>query len=62
MTNGFFVIDIKDIRIDEQLYPMGVNLLKDISSRINFNIKEIVTIVPDNLKSSVEIIKKDSLL
>lgn len=41
---------------------MGVNLLKDISSLINFNIKEIVTIVPDNLESSVEIIKKDSLL
>lgn len=58
MTNGFFIIDIKDIRIDEQLYPMGVNLLKDISSLINLNFKEIVTIVPDNLESSVEIIKK----
>jgi hypothetical protein len=58
VTNGFFIIDIKDIRIDEQLYPMGVNLLKDISSLINLNFKEIVTIVPDNLESSVEIIKK----
>ena len=37
MTNVFFVIDIKDIRIDEQLYIMGANLLKDIFSLINFN-------------------------
>lgn len=37
MTNVFFVIDIKDIRIDKQLYTMGANLLKDISSLINFN-------------------------
>ena len=37
MTNGFFVIGIKDIRIEEQLYTMGANLLKDISSLINFN-------------------------
>lgn len=37
VTNGFFVIDIKDIRIDEKLYTMGINLLKYISSLINFN-------------------------
>jgi len=36
VTNVFFIIDIKDIRIDEQLYTMGANLLKDISSLINF--------------------------
>jgi len=36
VTNSFFVIDIKDIQIDEQLYTMGTNLLKDISSFINF--------------------------
>lgn len=36
VTNSFFVIDKKDIQIDEQLYTMGANLLKDISSLINF--------------------------
>ena len=34
---AFFVIGIKNIRIDEQLYTMGTNLLKDISPLINFN-------------------------
>jgi len=52
-ADGVFVIDIRDVRIDGLVYPMGVKLLEDMSSNNGFNIKEIVMVTPDNTENSV---------
>jgi len=50
--DGFLVIDIKDVKIDELVHPMGVNLLEDMSLFSNFKIKEIIVVTPNNTENS----------
>jgi len=54
-TDGFFVIDTRDVRIDGLVHPMGVKLLKDMSSYNTFNIKEIVVVTPNRTEDCVKI-------
>ena len=44
---SFVVIDSKDVRINGLVYPIGVNLIEEMSSVNDLNIKEIVVVTPD---------------
>jgi SAM-dependent methyltransferase len=48
-SQGFFVVDTKDVRIGETLWPVGLLLWEDFSDRDDFAIKEIITVVPAEL-------------
>ncbi len=50
---GFLVIDTRDVRIEETLWPMGVLLWEDFSNRNDFTIKEIVVVVPEEVPQHV---------
>ena len=48
-TNGFFVVDTKDVRVNGVLQPMALLLWEDLSKYNDFIIKEIVIVVPEEL-------------
>lgn len=47
-SHSFLVIDTKDVRIGDNLYPMGLMLYEDLSWQTDFVLKEIIIIVPEN--------------
>ena len=46
---SYFIVDVKDVRIDGKLYPMGMLVWEDLSKNPGLRIKEIVIVVPDKL-------------
>jgi len=60
--DGFLVIDVKDIRINELIHPMGLNVLEDMSCHDNFKIKEIIIVTPNNKESNINKTKNSNQL
>lgn len=52
-AEGYFVVDVKDVRINGMLHPMGMLVWEDISANPGLKIKEIVIVVPDRLPSGL---------
>jgi len=48
-SKGYFVIETKDFRTEECLWPMGFLLWEDLSGRDDFTIKEIVVVPEEKL-------------
>ncbi|MDI6816749.1 MAG: DNA methyltransferase [Actinomycetota bacterium] len=49
--HGYFIVEARDLRIADQLYPMGLLLWDDLSRRDDFAIKEIIVIAPDEIST-----------
>lgn len=49
---GFLVVETKDMRIGQTLWPMGLLLWEDMATQKGFVIKEIVVVVPEGLQAS----------
>ncbi len=48
---GFLVVDTKDMRIGQTLWPMGLLIWEDMAPQRGFVIKEIVVVVPEGLQT-----------
>jgi len=44
---SFLVLDVRDFRVGEKLWPMGLLLWEDMAAQKDFLIKEIVIVVPE---------------
>lgn len=51
-AEGLLVIDTRDIRINGLVFPMGVSVLEQILPLSDFEIKEIVIVIPDSKNDS----------
>lgn len=62
VPDGSLVIDTKDIRINDLIHPMGLNVLEDMSSNDNYKIKEIIVVTSNNKENNINKTKNSDQL